>query len=115
MRNVKLERTNSDIFRILSITLRDKMREDFTNVTILGVETSADYSVAKVFVEIAGDEVMKKRTFAELDKAGGFLRNEVANRVKLRLTPQLRFILDRGRENTARVEELLLQIKKEGK
>ncbi|MCL2851060.1 MAG: 30S ribosome-binding factor RbfA [Firmicutes bacterium] len=110
MSNIKVQRTNSDILRILSVTLRDKMATDFSSVTILNVETSADYSLARVQVEISGEETEKNQVFAELEKASGFLRNEVASRVKLRQTPQIRFVLDRGRENATRVEELLAQI-----
>jgi len=86
------------------------MATDFSAVTILNVETTSDFSLARVHVEISGDDVEKGNVMAELEKASGFLRNEVASRVKLRQTPSLRFVLDRGRENATRVEELLAQI-----
>jgi len=110
MSNIKIQRTNSDILRILSVTLREKMATDFSAVTILNVDTSADYAFARISVEVSGDDVTKNNVFAELERASGFLRNEIASRVKLRQTPQLRFVLDRGRENASRVEELLNQI-----
>jgi len=110
MSNIKVQRTNSDILRILSVALRDKTTTDFSNVTVLSVETSADFAFARVHVEISGDEVTKSQTFAELEKASGFLRNQVASKTNLRQTPSLRFVLDRGRENASRVEELLNQI-----
>lgn len=92
------------------MAIRDKVRADLGNVTILSVDTSADYAFARVFVEIQGDETERQRALAELERAGGFLRTEIASRVKLRQTPQLRFSLDRGRDNANRVEELLNQI-----
>lgn len=105
MSNIKIQRTNSDIMKILSVALRERAENaSFLDVTILRVETSADYAVARVFVQC--DE----SALRELEKASGFLRNEIASRVKLRQTPQLRFMLDKGRENADRVEELLAQI-----
>jgi len=114
--NIQIQRTNSDILRILSVTLRDKMSNDaLRGVSILNVETSADYAFARVFVEIEGSDADKQRSMGELEKSAGFLRNEVASRTSLRNTPQLRFVLDRGRENASRVEELLSQINSESK
>jgi ribosome-binding factor A len=49
-----------------------------------------------------------------LERASGFLRNEIAQNVKMKQAPRLRFILDKGIENAARVEELLAQINKKG-
>jgi len=109
--NIQIQRTNSDILRILSVTLRDKMSNDaLRGVTVLNVETSADYAFARVAVEIEGTDAEKQNAMNELEKSVGFLRNEVATRTSLRNTPQLRFQLDRGRENASRVEELLAQI-----
>ena len=111
MNNIKLQRTNSDILRIVSVTLRDKADSlALRHVTVLSVETSADFSFARVHVEITGDERTKAETMAQLERASGFLRSEISARVKLRQTPQLRFVLDKGRENANRVEELLAQI-----
>ena len=111
MSNVKIQRTNSDILRILSVTLRDKVdNAALRGVTVLNVETSADFSFARVYIEAAGTDAEKQQVMAELERASGFLRNEIASRVKLRQTPALRFMLDRGRENANRVEELLAQI-----
>ncbi|MCL2756162.1 MAG: 30S ribosome-binding factor RbfA [Firmicutes bacterium] len=109
--NVKIQRANADILRVLTVTLREKMQnEHFAGVTILNVETSADYAFTKVFVEIDGNDAEKTKAMSELEKSAGFLRSELASRVKMRQTPQLRFHLDRGRENANRVEELLAQI-----
>ena len=99
MDNRKIQRINSDIYRIIAsyISERDIAAE------VVEVKTTADLSEAKVFV------TAELETFNE---AAGFLRSEIARRLNLRNTPRLIFIKDRGRENAARVEELLEEIKK---
>ena len=111
MSNVRVQRTNSDILRVVTTTIQQKLaNEALLNVSVLSVETSADFAHAKIFVQVLGSEAEKANAMAELEKASGFIRNEVASRVKLRQTPNLRFMLDRGQENVDRVEELLAQI-----
>ena len=89
-------RVNSDIFRVLTLA-------NNTDAHILRVEASPDLSSARVFVN-GGVE--------EMEHASGYFRNELANNLRLRKIPNLRFLLDDGDKNTARVEELLQQIKK---
>ena len=105
-------RANSDIMRVLTTAIAQRVAGgDMSGVSIISVDTSPDYSVCRVHVDISGDEAAKQQTFAELERASGFLRGEIAKSVRMRQTPQLRFLLDRGRENAERVEELLSQIK----
>lgn len=97
--NRRLQRVNSDIYRIIAthIAERDIPTE------VVDVKTSADLSETKVFVT-AEVEIM--------EGAAGFLRAEIARILNLRNTPKIRFIKDKGRENAARVQELLDQISK---
>ena len=100
--NTKIQRINSDILRTLSVAVRQKTGDaSLQDVTILRVETAADLSEAKVYVNTG---------VAALERASGFLRNEIAQSVKMKQTPRLRFIIDKGPENAARVEQLLAQI-----
>ncbi|MDR0462044.1 MAG: 30S ribosome-binding factor RbfA [Christensenellaceae bacterium] len=99
-------RINTDIFRVLTTALQNKLHGDsFLDVHILRVEASADLSSARVYVNIKAKE---------MEAHNGFFRNEIAQSINLRKVPNLRFIVDDGEKNTARVEELLKQIK-EGK
>ncbi len=64
-----------------------------------------DLRIAKVYVrllEANPEERKRKAMLSGLERAKGFLRREVAQRVKLRYAPELRFFwddsVDRGRE-----------------
>jgi len=75
--------------------------------TISHVEVSADASHALVRVSALGDEPQRLAVIEGLERAKGFLRRELAHRLSLRTTPELRFVLDRGAEHSQRINEIL--------
>jgi ribosome-binding factor A len=83
-------------------------------VTITGVRVTPDAQQATVRVSVLGTEDEKGRAIEGLDRARGFLRSYLAERLELRVTPELRFELDRGLEYAQRIDALLEQIRREG-
>jgi ribosome-binding factor A len=81
-------------------------------VTITRVAVSRDASLASVSVSVLGTDEEKARAMDGLDSARGFLRTHLAQTLKLRTTPELRFMLDRGLEHAQRVDRLLADIKR---
>jgi ribosome-binding factor A len=82
--------------------------------TISQVEVSSDLSRANVRVSALGDETQRLQTMEGLASARGFLRRELAHRLSLRVTPELRFFLDRGAEHSLRISELLDSLREPG-
>lgn len=82
--------------------------------TVSHVEVSADLSHALVRVSALGDEAQRVAVIEGLDRARGFLRRELAHRLSLRTTPELRFVLDRGAEHSERINEILAGLDGEG-
>jgi ribosome-binding factor A len=83
-------------------------------VTITGVRVTQDGQQATVRVSVLGTEEDKGRAIEGLDWARGFLRSYLAERLELRVTPELRFELDRGLEHAQRIDALLDQIRRDG-
>ena len=98
MENRRLQRVNSDIYRHVATYIQERA----IAASVTKVETGADFGEAKIWVTAEVDA---------LTRAADFLRAEIAKRFNMKRTPKLRFILDRGRENADRVEELLGQIR----
>lgn len=68
-----------------------------TLVSVTRVEASRDGSAAKVWVSLITDDEKKLESAVQgLSSAAGFIQAHIARRVKLRLTPVLRFIADKG-------------------
>lgn len=76
-------------------------------VTVLDVRMSEDLKIAKVYLSIYGSEEEKKKTQEALKRSRGYIRHLLGDRVKLRYTPELNFIIDDTFEKAARIEEIL--------
>ncbi|XP_075488523.1 putative ribosome-binding factor A, chloroplastic [Primulina tabacum] len=81
--------------------------------TISDVEISSDLQVVKVYVSVFGDERGKEVSLAGLKSKAKYVRSELGKRMKLRLTPEIRFIEDESLERGSRVLEILDRIKDE--
>jgi ribosome-binding factor A len=55
------------------------------------------------------DDAARERAVEALNRAAGFLRRELAPRLRLRHQPELRFVWDEGEERAARIEALLAE------
>ncbi|EXB61806.1 putative ribosome-binding factor A [Morus notabilis] len=83
--------------------------------TISDVEVSSDLQVVKVYVSVFGDERRKEVALAGLKSKAKYVRSELGRRMKLRLTPEIRFIEDESLERGSRVIAILDKIKNEKK
>lgn len=81
-------------------------------VTVTEVRLSPDRKLACVYVRVLGSETEQKSTMQGLAAAGGFVRHELAERLRLRRAPELLFVLDHSEEYGQRIEELLRNAKK---
>jgi ribosome-binding factor A len=64
------------------------------NVTVLRTEVSPDLKSARVYVSVLGDEKTQALSMHGLRSARGFIQSKIADRLELRYTPVLTFILD---------------------
>ncbi len=74
--------------------------------TISEVEVTRDLSIADVHFTVL-DAQSVPATLAALRRASGFLRRRLAGRVRLRVTPQLRFHHDSSTADGARMDALI--------
>lgn len=76
-------------------------------VTLTGVEVTQDYAHAKVYFTTMKSADQAPKAQAGLEHAAGFLRSQLAHRMKLRIMPQLHFIYDTSVENGVRLSQLI--------
>jgi ribosome-binding factor A len=82
-------------------------------VTITDVKVDRELAYATIYFAILDDQDRIEEVKVALERARGFLRSQLASRIRLRSFPQLRFRYDQTHVQVARIEELLAQIKKE--
>lgn len=93
--SVKQGRMEERIRAILSELLRFEVRDPrLKNVTVTRVLLDREIQFADVYVNALGDESRQNEVLAGLESGKGFLRRELASRVRLRQTPELHFHWD---------------------
>lgn len=76
-------------------------------LTISGVDVTRDLGHAKVFVTVLPHEEVVEEVLAALNKAAGFLRHELGQRVTMRRLPTLYFYYDKSITEGARINDVI--------
>ncbi|HKH46755.1 MAG TPA: 30S ribosome-binding factor RbfA [Thermoanaerobaculia bacterium] len=76
-------------------------------VNVTSVEVTPDLRRALVKVSALGSDEERQGAIEGLRHAKGFLRTELAHRLRTRTTPELVFELDRGAEHSQKISDLL--------
>ena len=106
--SIKQERMSGRIRKILSqLILREVADPRLQGITITEVEIDPELMFAKVYVNALGEEERQAEVMFALERAKGYLRREVAKRVRLRKAPELVFYWDESLERGERINELL--------
>ena len=98
---------------ISQIILRELKDPRIGFVTVTSVECTGDLREAKVYVSLMGNESQVKSCWMGLNSSLGFIRREIGKRIRLRVTPEISFALDKSLDYSAHIQELLLKIKAE--
>ena len=106
--SIKQDRVGERIQAILSeLLLREVADPRLKNITVTEVHIDHELMYADVYINALGDESRQNAVMAGLERAKGFLRREVAKRVRLRSAPELIFHWDVTLERGERLNRLL--------
>jgi ribosome-binding factor A len=101
------QRLGDLIQREVSDLIRQEVRDPRVGmITITSVDVSPDMSHAKVFFTVLEKDKLPD-TLAGLGRSAGFLRSQLARRIKMYTTPELRFAYDESVEHGDRISRLL--------
>ena len=105
----RADRVADSIRTELAEILRRDMRDPRVALaSISRIRLSGDLSHAVIGVSVLGDdEAAREGAVEALDRAKGFLRSQLARRMRLRVVPSLVFELDRGAEHSQNISDLL--------
>lgn len=111
----RLTRINDELQKELSNIIRMDVKDPriCSLTSVLRVETTQDLKYCKVFISVLGDEEDKKSVMKGLKNASGFIRRLIAQRVNLRITPELIFKLDDSVEYAVRMNKLIDEVTKD--
>ena len=81
-------------------------------ITVMNSDVSADLKFAKIYYSVLG-ECDEKDLAKGLKSAVPFVRSQLAQRLNLRITPDLTFVRDEGVKHGAEISRLLREISKD--
>jgi ribosome-binding factor A len=90
--------------------MREARDPRLAHVTITAVDVTPDLLRARIHFTVMGGADEQDEAVLALEHAAGFLRSELASRVRLRFVPELVFEVDRSSEHGRRIDELLDQL-----
>ncbi len=94
-RSVKNTRVSSEVQKEISGIIRELKDPRVGLMTsVTDVEVTPDLKYATVYISALGEEEDCAKTLEGLKAASGFIRRELAGRLNLRNTPELRFVAD---------------------
>jgi len=82
-------------------------------VSVTDVEVSGDLRNANIYVSVYGTEEERKASLEGLEKAKGFIRKLLGERITVYHTPELAFHYDHSLEYGVHINKLLEKVKEE--
>ena len=111
MNSRRTARVASVIREVVSTAILFELRDPrIENVTVTRVEVSGDIQHAKVYVSVMSDEKAQTLCMHGLTSSAGYLQSKLADRIKSRYTPQLRFVLDEGVKKSFEVSRIIREV-----
>ena len=110
----RMARVNEELKREISNIINYEVKN--SNVTgkisVTKVKTTPDFRYAKISVSIINSKNIKQ-TLAGLKAASGFIRSKIAEKMNLRITPELVFELDESLVYGEKIDKILQEVMKE--
>jgi len=110
------ERVADEIRRSVSDIINNDLKDPRINglISVTKVEVTRDLRHAKIFISLFGEENAKGEVFDVLKNAQGYIRRELAKRIRIRFVPEIEFKLDESIEYGVHIQKLINKISKQG-
>ena len=110
MTTLRNERVRKELMRDISDILRKEVRGLEGVVSVVDVEVSHDNSYAKVIYSVLGSPEQIEKDKEIIERNTGKVRYEVGKRIRLRVTPEIKFVFSDGLEKGSKVLDLIDKI-----
>ncbi len=113
MSKLRANRLSEQIKKEITFVMSTKVKSyNLGFMTMTDVNMTADYSQAKVYYTIYGDEKEKENVKKSLSKLKGFIKTELSKKIKIRKFPELFFEYDNTYEYAQKIENILSDLSK---
>ena len=108
----RTDRVSQQIQKEVAVIIQREIKDPRVGMaTVSEVEVSRDLSYAKVFVTMYNSDAEKTAKAVEiLNEAAGFIRSLLGKRIRARVMPQLKFVLDSSLMDGMRISNLVDEV-----
>ena len=117
--SIKNTRVNGEVQRELSNIIRGGIKDPRVApmTSVVAVEVAPDLKTCKAYISVFGDEKAQQDTVKGLQSAEGYIRRELARKLNLRNTPEIKFVMDQsiayGVAMSKMIDDVTKDLKKE--
>lgn len=110
---IRRDRVASVLVREISNIVAHQIKDPRLGfITITSVDLSPDLKNAIVYFSCLDN---KQRSLKTLNRAKGFIRSTLANRIRMRTVPEIEFEIDNSYEHGRKIDELIEKISSDNK
>lgn len=112
MKEIRKQRVESQLRKEISLIIIEDIKDPRIKfVSVTHASLTNDLRVAHVYVRVMGNNEERDNAMQGLISASGFIRKEIGERMRLRYTPEIKFIFDDSFDIQMRIENILKEIK----
>ncbi len=110
----KLDRVNEELKKEVSNIINYQLKNSKVTgmISVTKVKTTPDLRYARIWISALNCK-NKKDTLLGLKQSSGFIRSQIAQKVNMRITPELVFEFDETMEYGERIDNILNEIMKD--
>lgn len=110
----RIERIEEELRQQISLIVQQELRDPRIGfVTITSVEITRDLRDAKIYFTVMEAEKSLDYTRKGLDKAAGYVRKLIGQRMRIKFTPRISFVYDDSLARRGRIDDIIDRIHKE--
>ena len=96
--SIKNTRVNGEVQKELSNIIRGGIKDPRVApmTSVVAVEVAPDLKTCKAYMRVLGDEKAQEDTIKGLQSAEGYIRRELARKLNMRNTPEIKFVMDQS-------------------
>lgn len=112
--SMKNTRINGEVQKELAEIIRGEIKDPRISplTSVISVEVAPDLKTCKAWISVYGDDHVAEDILAGLRSAEGYIRRELARRINLRNTPEIRFIVDQSIAYGVKMSKLIDEVAK---
>lgn len=110
--NIRTERINYSIRKVLANAINNELSDPriASSVTITRVSVSPDLSRANIYVSLFLESYNQDDVLSALRSSSGRLRKTISNKLRIRKTPKLTFLVDSDMDEALKIDKLIDQV-----